>query len=77
MKLPHAPPFEASDLDVEVTLERIVDEHQQAQMRPRQFFTQCVKNLFVRETLRLAETAPQLLLSPAFAILASQQCRQR
>jgi len=40
MKLPHAPPFEASDLDVEVTLERIVDEHQQAQMRPRQFFTQ-------------------------------------
>jgi hypothetical protein len=51
--------------------------HQDLDVAPAQFSPRCGEKCLVSKNLRDAETMPQLLLAPAFAVISGQLLRQR
>lgn len=65
-------------LQVEVSLERVVDVDEGAAVRPAQLSTRCGDNCFIRESLGKAQHVAQVFLGEAPAVVGlqlSHHCR--
>ena len=72
----HNWPYTPEGSSYPLPFDRVVEVHQQAQMRPAEFSTQGVDNLLVGKGFSQAEAVPELVFAPAFAIHLHQLLRQ-